>query len=174
MILLVSGKAFSGKDEFFNSTVEIYKHTNKVILRKAFADFLKDFCKLIGWDGEKDVAGRNLLQAIGEAARNYNEDVWVEFMLKYINTMKYDILIITDCRYPNEIDLIKKNITNDIVKSIRVIRPNFYGNLTSSQLQHHSETAMDNYENFDYKILNNSTLSDYKRVIEQILTKEGA
>lgn len=69
--------------------------------------------------------------------------------------------IITDLRFPNEIEAIveRKGIT------IRVNRPGI------SLLDHPSETSLDNAE-FDYTIVNDSTIEDLVIKVREILVKE--
>ena len=73
----------------------------------------------------------------------------------------YPNWIITDMRFPNEIEAIveRKGIT------IRVNRPGI------SLLDHPSETSLDNAE-FDYTIVNDSTIEDLVIKVREILVKE--
>lgn len=70
--------------------------------------------------------------------------------------------IITDTRFQNEAIAIKNK--GGII--IRVERPGI-----KAVNDHPSETALDNW-NFDYKILNNSDISDLKEKVSDILKKE--
>jgi hypothetical protein len=47
---------------------------------------------------------------------------------------------------------------------VRVERPNFDNGLTEAQKNHPSEVDMDNYP-FDYKILNEGTLEEFKQEV---------
>jgi hypothetical protein len=69
--------------------------------------------------------------------------------------------IITDLRFPNEYEAIKsrEGIT------IRVVRPGI------NLLDHPSETSLDNAE-FDYTIVNDSTIEDLVIKVKEILVKE--
>ena len=70
IIVLVSGKAESGKDTF-HQLAERYLRNRKLYLdsdidirRVAFADGVKDIAKEMGWNGEKDELGRSGLVKI--------------------------------------------------------------------------------------------------------------
>lgn len=78
--------------------------------------------------------------------------------------------IITDVRFPNEVEAIKKR--RGIV--IRVNRPNINKLIDSgidvSKLnQHESETALDNYTDWDYIIDNNGSIEDLIEKVKQML-----
>ena len=91
---------------------------------------------------------RELLQKLGtEAIRNnLHENAWVNaLMVDYRTT---DNWIITDCRFPNEYEYVKKYGG----KVIRINRPD-----VSAVNAHPSETAIDNYD-FDGYILNDGSL----------------
>ena len=146
---------------------------------------------------------RWLLQVIGTDAlrNNVHENIWVnalfaDYLPKYHggidpavgSTTPSDVQvfvghpkwIITDMRFPNELDAIKKRggIT------IRINRPKEkvdVGNDTLNHVlnetknfgiqEHPSETALDNAE-FDYVIENNSTIEELKEKVKDILIKE--
>lgn len=106
---------------------------------------------------------RKLLQKIGtDLFRNQlHPNTWVSSTFaNYLN----DAWIITDVRFPNELQAIKDR--NGIV--IRVNRNN---SLFKSVI-HESETALDNYE-FDYIIDNNGTIEDLIIKVKEILIKEN-
>jgi hypothetical protein len=128
-----------------------------------------------GWD----MTYRTFLQKLGtEAMRNgLHTNVWVNALFANYNAIgykykdcdykviqgkwEYPNWIITDLRFPNEIEAIveRKGIT------IRVNRPGI------SLLDHPSETSLDNAE-FDYTIVNDSTIEDLVIKVREILVKE--
>jgi len=65
---------------------------------------------------------RQLLQNIGQSAREVNPNKWIDIMaakIKSVAPIRKDqriLIIITDVRYPNEADFIRKNYKNIIVK----------------------------------------------------------
>jgi hypothetical protein len=143
---------------------------------------------------------RNLLQLIGtEVVRAIHEDTWVNALfadyklvsyqyalIDHANSnvnihklgepviTKYPKWIITDCRFPNELQAIKDR---DGI-SIRVNRstlgelgPMKRGNYKIPNTDHPSETSLDN-ATFDYVIDNNGTLDELIDKVKQILIKE--
>ena len=151
-VITITGKAQHGKD--FTATIlkELLEDKNLKILTLHYADYLKFICKnLYGWDGIKDKKGRATLQYIGtDKARKNNPNIWVNVVNELLLAIgeDFDIVLIPDARFPNEIDrLIELGWE---VKTIKVNRLNFKSTLTEEQLEHYSETALDNYT-FDYK-----------------------
>lgn len=177
------GKAGSGKD---TAAKVIKKHLLFVkTIKLAFADPVKKIVKtmfpkvkhrdLFGpskfrneiIEGAFDENGnpltiRKALLYIGTSVgRKYNPNCWIDNMNSRINkaSNKYDCIIITDCRFPNEFDALKKQ---DFFM-INVIRDN------ENKINHVSETTQDTITNFDFVIDNNGTLSDLENLIEKQL-----
>jgi hypothetical protein len=99
---------------------------------------------------------RELLQADG---------TWIELdtgEVDFAVSIKYPNWIITDMRFPNEMEAVKERggIT------IRVVRPG-----TESET-HPSETALDN-ATFDYEIINDGEIVDLIEKVKTILIKEN-
>ncbi len=120
---------------------------------------------------------RVILQLLGtECGRNIiHPNVWVnslfnEYSLKASNwdvdgnttVNEYPNWIITDMRFPNELEAVKN-------KGGITIRVNRSNNLLESN--HLSETALDNAE-FDYVIQNDGSIQDLIDKVKQILIKE--
>lgn len=129
---------------------------------------------------------RELLQKLGtEAMRDgLHENVWVnalfaDYKAKWVPTgnaieedevsleKEYPNWIITDMRFPNELEAIelREGIT------IRVVRPDMHS-LQAMIPAHASETALDNSE-FDYEIINDGTIEDLIKKVKEILIKEN-
>lgn len=169
-VILISGHAQNGKDTVGFFLKEKFEKENKKVLIIHYADFLKYFCKTyLGWNGEKDQAGRTLLQQWGtNVCRANYEDIWVDMMtalMKGVNT-EYDYIIIPDVRFPNELFKIKNNF--DTI-SLRVIRPFFDNGLTEEQKNHISETALDNFDCFDIVLYNDKNLEDLRIKINSLI-----
>ena len=120
MVVLVSGRIGSGKStlasfmneyfvaEGYNSKVFNFAYSLKLIAKKVF-----------GWDGEKDEKGRVFLQNLGKSVRGLNPDYWVQNTQMVIeNDKKYpfDVIIIDDWRYTNEVDVLAKDPLNVVYK----------------------------------------------------------
>ena len=79
----------------------------------------------------------------------------------------YDAIMVSDIRLPREIEGLKEKYKKVVV--INIFRPNFESELSSEQKKHITETAMDNYTDYDYKIVNDGTLEDLKNKVFEIL-----
>ena len=154
-IILISGKAQHGKDTAAQLLKKAMEADGKRVLIAHYADLLKYLCKTyFGWNGEKDKQGRELLQRIGtNVIRKRIPDYWVRFLSEFLSLFpaEWDYVIISDCRFPNEIEFY--NRTEFDTASVRIYRPGFESTLTAEQQKHASETAMDWFD-FDYYIKN--------------------
>lgn len=127
---------------------------------------------------------RDLLQKLGtEAMRNgLHQNVWTNALFSEYrpinpeacqsmgNVLDYTACdwpnwIITDTRFPNELEAVKKRkgIT------IKIIRDS--GNTLGTQ--HVSETALDHVTDWDYVIDNTGTIEELKQKLYDILSKES-
>ena len=98
---------------------------------------------------------RQLLQKFGtEVGRNISPNLWVDALMNDYIKAKLDGYekdwIVTDVRFENEAEAIRKN--GGIL--IRLNRNTGFND------QHSSETALDNYKNFDLVIDNNGTIDE--------------
>ena len=116
---------------------------------------------------------RQLLQEFGtEVGRQIHNDVWVNALMvdydKYTSISEFTnkSWIITDLRFPNELEAIKKR--NGI--TIRLTR-GIYSNDSININAHPSETALDNAE-FDYVIDNHGSIEELIEKVKEILIKE--
>jgi len=173
----LSGKKHSGK-----STVAQYLTRNKHYTEKAFANPLKR--GIIEWFGIPDsslfgseedkntiipnwgVSGRQLMQVIGtDVCRDYLPtllpsvyDIWIRRMENDLKESSSDSIVISDCRFKDEIDLIKR--LGGIV--IRVERPTL--TLIDS---HSSETQV---LETNYTIHNTGTVLELYTQVDSILS----
>lgn len=106
---------------------------------------------------------REVLQFVGtELFRTQMDpDIWVKsvFRRSYADD---DIVVVADCRFPNEADFAKEHGL-----LIKVARDT---NFTDS---HISETALDAYSNHDELIDNNGSFEDLRLALRSILVKHG-
>lgn len=159
-VILISGKAGAGKDTLGNLIKhDLETHGYRVLLTH-YADLLKYICeKFFDWDGQKNEAGRSLLQYVGtDVIRKRRPSFWVDFIVDILNMFddKWDYVIIPDCRFPNEISVLRDE-GFDVVH-IQVTR-DMVSNLSASQQQHASETALDD-EKPDYVVRNDGSIAD--------------
>lgn len=168
-VILISGKARSGKDTFgsmLKENIEIVQQKTACIFH--IADYLKYFVtQYRNWDGAKDEKGRTLLQDTGTQGRELYEDFWVEISRLAIQLLSryFDYIIIPDIRYKNELIRLSEFFNT---YSIRINRsePN---DLTEEQRNHKSETDLDDYEAFDLLIDNNGSLLDLQEIAMRVI-----
>lgn len=91
-LILVSAFAGGGKDTFYSEALKY----NSNLTRISFADPLKNVARqLLGWDGNKDIVGRQTLIDTGSILRGETTDIFIDYnrktVIKYINY--YDIIL---------------------------------------------------------------------------------
>lgn len=178
MIIGISGKAGSGKDTaakmlevlYANPDISYEDFANKRYKNFAdiqivhFADALKETAQVLfrlgEWEtntqeGKKITINwigktvRELLQGIGQGLRDAIDfDLWVKIL--FANTKGWSNYIIADVRYPNEVKAIKER--NGIL--LRIDRKG------AGAGNHSSETALDDYKEWDVHIENNGSIED--------------
>lgn len=160
-IVCISGKAQHGKDTTATTLKEILERRGNEVLIAHYGDLVKYICKtFFDWDGNKDEAGRAILQRVGtDEIRAQRPSYWVDFLIGIIQMFpdEWDYVLIPDCRFPNEIDSFKA--AGFDVTHVRVIRVPFISPLTPEQQMHQSETALDGVR-ADVYILNSGDLFD--------------
>lgn len=166
-IICVSGKAQNGKDSSAGILKDILEKCGYRVLITHYGDLVKYVCKtFFDWDGEKDEAGRSLLQFIGTGrVRAKRPNYWVDFVVSIVQMFpdQWDYVIIPDCRFPNEIDCFEE--AGFDVTHARVIRAPFVSPLTPEQQMHSSETALDGVR-ADVYLTNFGSLGDLEREID--------
>jgi hypothetical protein len=175
--IIISGHARAGKDTSANFMKEYFEENNKRVLIVHFADYLKFVCKqYMGWDGNKDDAGRTLLQYVGtDLIRSKNHRFLVDVVcgLSKMLDENFDYILVPDCRFPDEVEVPKLDYNFKTI-SIRIVRLEkgieFDNGMTEEQKNHPSETALDNYK-FDHYIYNGSDLIALKESVRKIANK---
>lgn len=168
-IIILSGKARSGKNEVADIICNLYK--DKKVKKLSYAYYLKQYVKNISnWNGNEEDKPRDLLQSIGiDLIKNkIDNKLLIRRVIEDIEVYSYfyDIIVITDARLIDEVEDIKNKYSD--VKSIRINR-NIDNNLTYSQKEHVTETNLDNYNNFDYVIDNNNDYNNLEKEVNKIL-----
>lgn len=180
-IITISGAAQHGKDSSADILKSKLESSNKKVLIVHMADYLKFICKqYYGWNGEKDCAGRSILQYVGtDKVRSKIPDFWVDVVIKFLEAFgeDFDYILIPDCRFANEVNKFRSMGIH--TTAIKVIRNNFDNGLTEEQKNHPSERALDNFK-FDYIMCSKSGLdvleievNNFLRYYKNTLLKEG-
>lgn len=175
-VILISGKAQHGKDTTAGFLKDALESDGNSVLVAHYGDLVKYVCKtFFDWNGEKDDAGRTILQMVGtDVIRAKRPDYWVSFISDIMKFFpgEWDYVLIPDCRFPNEVDYIRNAGFNTV--HVRVVRDGFESPLTPEQQAHSSETALDNVL-ADYYITNNGSLKDLRNsVIEWLVEVNGS
>jgi hypothetical protein len=191
---ILGNSAYSGVFDFNNlpqddDTRYLVSKLNSQIKIYNFADILKtDICiNILGltkeqcygsddqkneltdmfWEG-KQLSCRDVMQVVGtDIFRKLDPNVWVRSTISKIMKESPELAIVTDCRFPNEIEAIK-NVGG---KVLRLTRNPFNSD-------HLSECVLDkdkyDWSNFDFIIDNDKMplydqLVETKKLLEQIL-----
>ena len=190
MVFALSGKAYSGKDTAGKILVEDFG-----FVRYAFADALKDcalasdpyvmvnmakvtshspFVRLsslvqeVGWDeAKKEADVRRFLQRMGtEMGREIiSPTVWIDIVCNKIMRDLPEKVVITDCRFANEVDGLRNMSINPHVVSIRLERK------SASTIKAHSSEELS--FRTERVIKNDGFISNLKESLKWLLFVEG-
>lgn len=177
-IIGISGKIGSGKDTFASLYGQQSQYTWEI---KKFAFKLKQIVSLLtnipveelekeeiknaplgdNWQigGYGPLTPRKMLQLIGtEGGRDLiHPQIWVNSL--FADLKEDSNWLITDVRFPNEAEAIKKSGGT----LIRINR------LSDKVSNHPSETSLDDYDGWDRVIDNNGTLQDLNEIVSKIV-----
>ena len=188
-LILISGKKQCGKDTIGEYLVKNYSYK-----QISFADELKRQCllfvqKILSYKQitldhfynnilketpiEISIIGRitprKILQDYGTLLiRNWYPDYWVKFVIEKIKIQKYSNVVITDVRFPNEISLIREELSNLYnIHTFRIKR------ITGFKDNAESEIGMDNISDntFNLAINNNETIKKLYETVDKYLLK---
>lgn len=164
LIITLSGKAHVGKDivgELFKRYCEEMGMTGFTL---AFADSLKNHCmrNLGYYNKDKD---RKILQDFGTRVREIEPEFWARQVYTTIDAFRgmFDVFIITDCRYENEMNLYPYKLVYPIVNIL--VKRDVEGEIGKVEASHESEQLADQEDKFHYIIDNNGTIEEtYEQV----------
>lgn len=184
-VIGVIGKAGAGKDTLYEHIVSLAPSAGLTVHREKFAYPLIDIVSTMSGIFNPEYSHRDLfelrdfkenfelfpseypfstprqaLQYVGtEMMRNMvNENIWIDLMRKrLLRYFKDDLVIITDCRFPNELDFIN-SIGNSVYVN-RESRDGFY----LPQFEHSSENLAGNLSSSQVSAIlhNNASLVEY-------------
>ena len=199
-IVAINGTIGSGKDTFASAFIDSGYH------RLSFAETLKDAVSVIfGWDREmlegntdtarkeresideywssklgRDVTPRWVLQNFGTdvVRKHFHDNIWVFSMENMMRKIDGNV-IVTDCRFPNELKMLRENKAHII--EVRRVLPHWYGlahryntghiKILPVELEnvHSSEWAWIGLNKPDHIIQNDSTKESLYQQAELIL-----
>lgn len=197
--MLIIGKAGSGKDTFASMFPQLKRY--------AFGDEVKKITKICQIDGAKAAHDyvlaktgildstvypileyaathheggkqRHILQVVGQGFRNIEPNFWVNLVIGKIATDGNPPHIITDCRYRNEFDAFKDEISVFLYASrktrLRRLKARD-GTVSWKDLSHRSETEINEFCDLcTYRIDNSrDSLQELRHKAEAIMRKEG-
>lgn len=189
--ILISGKMGIGKTtvaNYMKEAAELAGINKPTIL--SIAKDVKVTARFMGWDGVKDAKGRKLLQHIGAAGRDYDQDIWISRAANRVEEYS-PLYIVDDWRFQNELDYLVNN--HFTVYTVRVetrrndwpLRPQWElksledaseVSLPSYIITDGTHTYQGNGSVYNYLINNSGTLENLKEisteVVNQILQKE--
>jgi len=172
----------------------------KQLAANLMTDIESNYAKVVGvrstdWDIDKiniwkgDPRIRHLLQFIGtELGREFynTPEIWVEVMREKIRTRPYPYMLVDDCRFPNEAEMLKEegfiicrinrnrqDIITHLVAKAEKQGTSFPEALMEVQqmLRHPSETSLDGWP-ADVVIENNGTIEEFRSNLIKILDIE--
>ena len=158
-VIILSAKAMHGKDTFAAMLKEELESKGKRVAITHFAKYIKniliDFYGAETKDGSyntivKDDFVRTKLQKLGTEIIRQEMKMpmfHVKRICEDIDIVKddFDYIIVSDCRFTNEVDFTKAYFPRNVI-DVRIERENFKSPLTEEQLNHPSETDLDDYE----------------------------
>lgn len=174
LIILIAGRARSGKSTLAKYLYEEYKNQKKNVVISEYTKYLKHYIEQItNKKINAEEKPRDLLQQISSKIikeKLNKRDFFIKRQIEDIEIYSYltDVIIIPDVRFEAEITTIKEKFNN--VVSIGVIRKNYISTLTKEQQQDITETALDNYHEYDFEIENNEK-PNLKELAEYIVNK---
>lgn len=176
-IYLIGGKAKSGKNtfgKFLREELKKYGYKPCVMhITEPLYSYARNYFE---WNENTDEKPREFLQKVGieiikeKLGKNkfllnrLSEDI--EILNEF-----FDAFIIVDIRLQDEFETIKEKY-NDVV-TIKLTRENLNNDLTDSEKAHITETDLDNYNNYDYEVINDSIIELREKAKEIIAKEEG-
>mgnify|MGYP003306000335 FL=1 len=176
-IYVIGGKAKSGKNTFGKFLREELKeygyHPCVMHITEPLYSYARNYFE---YDEQTDKKPREFLQKMGTEIikEKLNKKYFLLDRLSEdieILSNFFDVFIITDARLKIEFEELK-NRYEDVV-AIKIERENYDDELTNEEKEHITETEIDTYNDFDYKIKNSSILTLKEEAKNIVKTEEG-
>lgn len=174
IFVLVSGRAGVGKTTFSNFGRDfLIENEIRYTTILPFAIGVKNIARVMSWDGKKDEKGRKFLQDLGKLGRWYNEDIWVELSLEFLNNksiVPMDVIFMDDWRFPNEGKYIEDLGIYSVYK-VRIHAPKRESLLGTDRYNDPSEISLpERGVMYDYFINNNDiTLEELNQKAQEVV-----
>lgn len=169
-IVIIAGKARSGKSEAARILKNIYEKKGKKAVISEYSKYIKLFAKeLLGWDMKSEPKPRDFLQEMGDYVRSFKKDIYfVERMREDLRIYEkfVDVVIISDARLPQELDGLDE--FGPIKIKVENCLPDY--DLNEKQASHITEHALDEYQGYDY-IIKNMTLEEVEKELNYIVDR---
>ncbi len=195
MIIAICGLQGAGKDTFGSILIK-----NHNFVKLSFAGVLKDIVSILfDWDRDllegstpesrewreeidewwserlniPNFTPRYALQYFGtELFRNhFHDEIWVAAIERKL--FKYPNIVITDCRFPNEINVLKK-YNAKFVRITREYVPEWYTEYENNLIEKPEGIHPSEYlwikNNFDYKYINNGTIDQMTEYVSALMS----
>lgn len=166
-LFVLAGKARSGKDSIA-SIIEKYYEGKKVVKYPCTLYLKRYVSQIYGWDGGEEDKPRETLQKLGHDIKEKYPDFFINRMREDINFLQgnADVIIITGVRLQKELDFLKNEYNGILMK---VEKSDFDNGLTIHEKNDITEVDVDNYNNYDYVIQNDSDLKSLEDETIKIL-----
>ncbi|MBC9786675.1 AAA family ATPase [Heliobacterium chlorum] len=170
--IALTGKMRSGKDVAADYLVNHFGFK-----RFAFGDAIRDICKDLFPDADRNGKPRELYQELGQAVRQVNPDVWVNHLLRQIELEAgpFDNIVISDLRQWNEyFALVKAGYRTGRIRSkeiTRIHRMKALGEeVKLDQIRHRTERTVDKLA-VDFEIVNEGSLHELYCMMDSVLLR---
>lgn len=157
-VYLIGGKGRVGKDTFASVIKKELEKKGLKVCNTQISKYIKLYVKdYFGWNGNEDSKPRDLLQKVGTDIIRKELNKPYFFINRTIEDLEilehfFDVAIISDIRFPEEFDIISFKYKDSY--KIVIERPLFDSPLKENEQKHETEHGLDDYKNYDYKIIN--------------------
>ena len=108
-VILIGGKARSGKDTLADLLIETLEKQGKKVCKIQVGQYIKYYAmKYFGWDGQEETKPRDLLIELGTEVirKKIDPDFHIDRLIQDIKVLSYfyDTFIVSDIRFAVEIE----------------------------------------------------------------------
>ncbi len=162
-IIVISGKQYSGKDTIAKILLKKLKNYKRI----GIGDSIKlEYSRKTGLTLEKIESDKHLYRAdlieLGNFGRKTDENYWLK------NLMNYNRIIVPDVRVEHELNFFKTQGAFLIRVESDIKNREMRGIITNADDK--TETALDNYKDWNIVVENNSTYEDLIKKTDKIIS----